>query len=75
MSGFGTREEADARLAGLARFNEWEAKNPHQMSPQDAIANVGFLLTLLPLERRLQVDDPTYAGAKEMLAAFNRMHD
>jgi hypothetical protein len=60
-------------MAGLERFNEWEAKNPHYLTPQQALDAVGFLFSLLPPERRLHNDDPTYEGAKRLLEGLSRM--
>ena len=60
-------------MAGLERFNEWEKKNPHHLTPDQAIGAIGFLFSLLPPERRLHNDDPTYEGAKAMLAGLSRL--
>lgn len=73
MSIFGTKEEVLARLEGLQRYNEWERRNPIELTPTDAIAAVSSLIQLMPQEARERCDDPTYRGVQIMTAALARL--
>lgn len=62
-----TKEELLAFRERMARYNAWEAENPEPpLEPQQALQFASSLYRLLPPERRLDNDDPTYAGARLM---------
>ncbi len=46
------------RSAALRRFNKWEARHPIEMRVNDALAGVGTLYELMPIESRKRVVDP-----------------
>lgn len=50
-----------ARADALRRFNDWEARHPIRMG-EEALAGVGALYDLMPLESRHRVIDPRGLG-------------
>ena len=51
-----------ARADALRRFNDWEARHPIRMGEEEALAGVGALYGLMPLESRHRVIDPRGLG-------------
>ncbi|HEX8152477.1 MAG TPA: hypothetical protein VF698_05095 [Thermoanaerobaculia bacterium] len=73
QSRFGSAAELRLGLERLARFNEWEEAHPQTFTPQEGVAAVASLLRLTSDEQRAANDDPTYAGARFMLACLGRL--
>jgi hypothetical protein len=55
-----------ARIAGFERFAKWEATHPASLTPAAAVASIGALYALLPIQARRRPIDPSGVG---------RMHD
>lgn len=60
-----------ARTAGFRRFNAWEQKHPIEMDAREALAAVGKLYELMPIESRHRVFDPN--GVTTMRRALSRL--
>lgn len=72
-SRFGTQEELARFRARLLRYSCWEEAHPVSLTPEQAIAALGTLYDLLPLEARTANDDPRYEGARKMMPAFAKL--
>lgn len=55
-------ERFRARIAGFERFAAWEASHPANLTPAVAVASIGALYALLPLESRQRPVDPSGVG-------------
>ena len=71
-SRFGTPEELAEFRTRLLRYSGWEEAHPVSLTPEQAIAALGTLYDLLPLEARNANDDPTYEGARKMMPAVRK---
>lgn len=60
-----------ARAGALRRFNNWEARHPIRMGEEEALAGVGALYDLMPLESRHRVIDP--GGLATMRRALSHL--
>jgi hypothetical protein len=60
-----------ARSAAFRRFNAWEQKHPVEMGAREALAAVGKLYELMPIESRHRVFDPN--GVTTMRRALSRL--
>ncbi len=61
------------RLAQFEEFNRWERDNPRPIRPFEAVlADLSFLLSLIPPERRVD-PDPEKRGVQEFRRAMTRI--
>ncbi|TET22863.1 MAG: hypothetical protein E3J71_04590 [Candidatus Stahlbacteria bacterium] len=58
------------RAAGLKRFAEWETEHPVEMSPAQALAAIGALYDLIPLQARKRDFDSKLKGIIAMRTAL-----
>ena len=65
------KEQLLARAAGLRRFNEWEARHPHQLDEATAIAGIGSLYELIPAASRKRPFNPE--GLRAMRQALSHL--
>ena len=73
QSRFGSAAELRLGIERLARFNAWEEAHPQAFTPREGVAAIASLLRLLSDEQRATNDDPTYEGARFMLACLGRL--
>ena len=65
------REQLEQRSLQWRSFNEWEAAQPPvAREPSAVLANLGTLLSWLPLEVRSHDPDPDKNGIEKMRAAL-----
>ena len=60
-----------ARSDAFRRFNAWEQKHPIEMAANEAIAAVGNLYELIPIESRHRAFDPQ--GVATLRCALSRL--
>jgi hypothetical protein len=61
-----------ARIAGLERFERWDAEHLDPIEPWLALRIVAAMLRLLPKSSRQRHEDPQYEGVRQMHAALAR---
>lgn len=71
MSSMGTKEEWLAYLERYRRYNEWEARNPHRMEPEQALLAISDLYDLLPESSRHRSHDPE--GLRYMMSCLSAL--
>ena len=69
MKSYGDKNLYLARAAALRRFNNWEANHPIEMDVEEALAGVGALYELIPLESRHREIDPSGPRAMQQALA------
>ena len=67
-----TAEGLRQRARGLEAFARWEKAHPHRIEGAAALAAVGGLYELLPLEARSREADPDFEGVQRLHAIFER---
>lgn len=70
----GTREEWEAYLERMRRFNEWEEANRRDETPEEAFAAVSGLYRLMHTlnpEWLNENEDPGYEGARYMMSCLS----
>ncbi|HHQ48451.1 MAG TPA: hypothetical protein ENK19_06150 [Acidobacteria bacterium] len=72
-SRFGTPDALRERAAALARYEVWDREHPVELEAAAAVALVGSLYALLPVEARIREDDPEFAGVAQMRRALARL--
>ena len=69
-----TKEEIEQYRRRFEEFNDWEARQPPtERSPAAILADLGFLLSLVPEEERLRDPDPEKLGIQRMRAMLARV--
>jgi len=62
------------RIAQFEEFNRWEEQNPRPIRSFEAVlADLSFLLSLIPAERRGMDPDPEKTGVQELRKALARI--
>jgi hypothetical protein len=56
------RAQLLTRAKSLRRFNDWEARHPIELGAKEAVAVVGAVYSLMPIESRKRSVDPSGAG-------------
>ena len=65
------KEKILARAEMFKRFNDWEAMHPIELEEKEAVAAVGAVYTLLPVESRKRAVDP--GGVEAMRRALSHL--
>ena len=67
----GFKEQVEQYHRCLAEFNRWEEWNPTPArSPEAVLADLGFLMSLVPREERRRDPDPEKLGIQKMRQAL-----
>jgi len=68
------KQQIEEYRAALGRFNQWEAEQrPIEREPAAILADLGFILSLIPLAERLQDPDPEKIHIRRMRARLALM--